>query len=66
MTTLLVLTETNPSGVSYVKVYPPPSNFFMLESFQDSLTLLPNLKTKEHYIGCIGVWNSKIVGKKAK
>lgn len=53
MTTLLAWTETNPFGVSYIKLYPPPSNFFKLESFQDSLTLLPNLKTKENYIGSI-------------
>lgn len=43
MTTLLLFRETNPSGVSYVKLYPPSSNFMMLESFQDSFILLPNL-----------------------
>jgi hypothetical protein len=42
-TTLLLSRETNPSGVSYVKLYPPLSNLMTLASFQDNFTLLPNL-----------------------
>jgi len=47
-TTLLLSRETNPSGVSYVKLYPPFSNLMMLESFQDNFTLLPNLPKSTH------------------
>jgi len=47
MITLLACTETTPSGVSYTNTYPLPSDFVMLVSFQESLTLLPKLQMKE-------------------
>lgn len=43
MTTVLLCNETTPSGVSYVKLYPPLSSLLILKSFQDNFTLLPNL-----------------------
>uniref|UniRef100_A0A0A9CQE3 PPOC n=1 Tax=Arundo donax TaxID=35708 RepID=A0A0A9CQE3_ARUDO len=43
MTTLLACTETTPSGVSYTNAYPLLSDFVMLISFHESLTLLPKL-----------------------
>jgi hypothetical protein len=47
MITLLACTETIPSGVSYANTYPWLSDFVMLVSFHESLTLLPNLEMKE-------------------
>lgn len=44
MTMLLLRTETNPSGVSYVNVYHPSSDLEILESFHDSFILEPNLQ----------------------
>lgn len=49
MTTVLLCTETTPSGVSYVRQYSPLSSLLILESFQDSFTLLPNLPKETQF-----------------